>query len=51
VRRHLKAMQDLPMPLRRLYRVFGQYLVSIGVRRGLSPSDAASLQRLLDREH
>ncbi len=51
VGRHLRAMQDLPMPLRRLYQAFGQYLVSIGVRRGLSPSEAASLQRLLDGEH
>lgn len=50
VRRHLKAMRDLPTPLGHLYRVFGEYLVSIGVRRGLSPSDATLLRRLLDRD-
>ena len=47
VRRHLDAMQDLPAPLRELYREFGQHLLPLTVRRGLSPADAEAVRLAL----
>lgn len=47
VRLHLDAMQGLPAPLRDLYREFGQYLVTLAVRRGLPPADAEEVRAAL----
>ncbi len=47
VRRHLDAMKGLPAPLRELYRKFGQHLLPLAVRRGLSPADADAVRLAL----
>ena len=47
VRLHLEAMQGLPAPLRGLYREFGQYLVTLAVRRGLTPAKANEVRAAL----
>lgn len=47
VRLHLDAMQGLPAPLRDLYREFGQYLVTLAVRRGLPPTEADEVRAAL----
>ena len=47
VRRHLDAMQELPAPLRDLYRGFGQYLVMLAVQRGLPPAEADEVRAAL----
>lgn len=47
VRRHLESLNDCPAPLRALYRDFGQYLVTLALRRGLPPRRAEELRTAL----
>ena len=50
VRRHLGSMRNSPAPLVGLYRAFGEYLLDLAQRRGLSDSEAAALRSALSEE-
>lgn len=50
VRRHLSSMRNSPTPLVGLYRAFGDYLLNLAQRRGLSDSDAAAVRSALSEE-
>ena len=50
VRRHLGSMRNSPTPLVGLYRAFGEYLLNLAQRRGLSDSEAAALRSALSEE-
>ncbi len=50
VRRHLGSMRNSPTPLVGLYRAFGEYLLDLAQRRGLSDSEAAAVRSALSEE-